>query len=208
LVRRAALDRYRRHKEIWRNVRSRNAPGAQAIPGAESLTIAYCGDGNELVTIAGRTVAVRPGASIAEIELAFREPAMNTPNVTVTPLPAVAYEAQPIDSTRTATMTNPAPGGFAAGIRAMMDEARAGVAQARADGLAKVGEAVQALNEAKTATAHVADKMAGAIHSEAADVMAELGQISNDLGMGVSMRADSKYTPNWRTSSLKAGRRA
>jgi hypothetical protein len=156
----------------------------RSIPGADGLTIAYAANGDELMTIAGRTVAVRPGASVAEIELAFREPAMNTPNITVTPLPAVAYEAQPIDSTRITTMTNPVPGGFAAGIRAMMDEARAGVAQARADGLAKVGEAVQALNEAKTATAHVADKMAGAIHSEAADVMAELGQISNDLGMG------------------------
>lgn len=79
--------------------------------------------------------------------------------------------------------TTPAPGSFAADIRAMMDEARAGVAQARADGRAKVGEAVQKLHQAKTATAHVADKMAGMIHDEASDVLAELGQISNDLGI-------------------------
>lgn len=151
----------------------------RAIPGAESLTMSIAEDGSgELVTIAGRTVKVRPGASMDEIALAFREPAMSTPNVTVTPLPAVAYETE----TRTAPMTNPVPGSFAAGIRAMMDEARAGVAQARADGLATVGEAVQELNKAKAATAHVAGTMAKTIKDEAAEVLAELGQISNDLG--------------------------
>jgi hypothetical protein len=70
---------------------------------------------------------------------------------------------------------------FAASLRALMDEARAGVAQARADGLTKVTEAVGKLNEAKTATAHVAGAMAKMVEDEAAAVMAELGQISNDL---------------------------
>ena len=155
-----------------------------AIPGAESLTVSLAedGSGDEVVTIAGRSVRVRPGASHEEIALAFREPAMSTPNVTVTPLPApVAYAPTP---TRTNRMTtNPAPGGFAASLRAMMDEARAGVEQARADGLAKVGEAVQRLNDAKAATAHVAGKMAATIEDEAAAVVSELGQISNDLGV-------------------------
>jgi len=76
-------------------------------------------------------------------------------------------------------MTAPAPGSFAASIRAMMDEARAGVAQARAEGLAKVGEAVTKLNEAKAATAQVAHSMAKTIADEADAVMSELGQISN-----------------------------
>jgi hypothetical protein len=49
-------------------------------------------------------------------------------------------------------MSTPIPGSFAASMRAMMDEARAGVAQARADGVAKVGEAVSKLNDAKVAT--------------------------------------------------------
>ena len=149
----------------------------QDVPGVESLTMAYTFDGNALITIAGRTVEVSPTASNAEIALAFRDPAMSTPSVTVTPLPTVAF------NTRTEPMSTPAtPGSFAAGIRAMMDEARAGVAQARADGLARVGDAVGKLNEAKAATAHVAGTMAATIESEAADVMAELGQISNDLG--------------------------
>jgi hypothetical protein len=74
------------------------------------------------------------------------------------------------------------PGSFAAGIRAMMDEARAGVAKAREDGLAKVGDAVKKLDEAKVATVSVAGQMAKTIEDEAAEVMSELGQISNDLG--------------------------
>lgn len=80
------------------------------------------------------------------------------------------------------TMSTPAPGSFAAGIRAMMDEARAGVAKAREDGLAKVGDAVKKLDEAKVATVAVAGQMAKTIENEAAEVMSELGQISNDLG--------------------------
>lgn len=143
------------------------------LPGAESLTMTLAPNGNALVTIAGRTVEVSPTASNEEIALALREPATNTPNVTV--IPTVAF-------TRDTNMSNPNPGGFAASIRAMMDDARAGVEKARTDGLAKVGEAVAKLNEAKTATAHVAGSMAKTIEDEAASVLAELGQISNDLG--------------------------
>lgn len=75
----------------------------------------------------------------------------------------------------------PARGSFAASIRAMMDEARAGIDQARADGLAKVGDAIGRLNDAKVATGKVAGAMAKTIEDEAADVLSELGQISNDL---------------------------
>lgn len=78
-------------------------------------------------------------------------------------------------------MTTPAPGSFAASIRAMMDEARAGVAQARADGLAKVGDAVGKLTDAKVSIAKVSASMATTIEEEAASVLSELGQISNDL---------------------------
>ncbi len=81
------------------------------------------------------------------------------------------------------TMTAPAPGSFAASLKAMMDEARAGVAQARADGLATVQTAVGKLADAKTATLHVAGTMAKTIEDEASSVLAELGQISNDLGL-------------------------
>lgn len=143
------------------------------VPGVESLTMATAPNGNALLTIAGRTVEVSPSASNEEIADAFRVFA-------ITRIPSVNYAPPP--ATRTKPMTNPAPGSFAASLKAMMDDARAGIAQARADGTAKVGEAVSKLNEAKTATAHVAGTIAATIESEAADVMAELGQISNDLG--------------------------
>ena len=76
-------------------------------------------------------------------------------------------------------MSMPAPGSFAASIRAMMDEARAGADQARADGLAQVKEAVGQLKEAAAQTAAVSSAMAKTIKDEAASVLAELGQISN-----------------------------
>lgn len=91
-------------------------------------------------------------------------------------LPAVAFPERKL-------MTAPAPGSFSAQIKAMMDEARNGIAQARADGVAKVGEAVSKLNEAKVATTKVAGAMAKTVEDEAAEVMSELGQISNDLGV-------------------------
>lgn len=75
-----------------------------------------------------------------------------------------------------------APGSFAANLRSIMDEARAGVAQAREEGLGKVKDAVGKLGEARAAVTHVSTSMAKTIEDEAAAVMAELGQISNDLG--------------------------
>lgn len=68
---------------------------------------------------------------------------------------------------------------FAASLKAMIDDAKAGVEQARADGRAKVGEAVAKLNEAKVATTKVASAMAQAIADEADAAMSDLGQISN-----------------------------
>lgn len=111
----------------------------------------------------------------------------SVPPAPVAPAPAPAATPLPPAPTITppaapaALAPKPAPGGFAASLRAMMDEARDGVAKARADGLAMVKDAVGKLEEAKQATAKVAGNMASQIHDEAASVMAELGQISNDL---------------------------
>jgi hypothetical protein len=114
------------------------------------------------ITLNGKQITVSAEASIDEIRNALNVQKINE----------VTTASQP-------TMTTPAPGSFAASIRAMMDEARAGVVQARADGLTKVKEAVGKLTEAKTATAQVAASMAKTIEDEAASVLAELGQISN-----------------------------
>jgi hypothetical protein len=80
-------------------------------------------------------------------------------------------------------VTVAAPGSFAASLKAIVDDARAGLAQQRVDGVAQVQAAVGKINEAKAAVAHVTSSMAKTIEDEAAAVLAELGQISNDLGV-------------------------
>jgi hypothetical protein len=70
---------------------------------------------------------------------------------------------------------------FAASLRAMIDEAKAGVEQAREDGRSKVSAAVAKLNEAKAATVKVSGAIAQTISDQADEVISDLGQISNDL---------------------------
>jgi len=122
------------------------------------------------------------GKRIAQfVELPSENKPVVQPPPIPTPLPAVSLiEPKPIV---TKPMTAPEPGSFAASLKAMLDEAKSGLAQARADGMATVKEAVGKLNDAKTATAHVAGTMAKTIEDEAASAMSELGQISNDLGV-------------------------
>lgn len=169
------------------------------VPGIQSLSLQRIA-GRDTYSFGGKIVAVDPRASLDEIESAIRA-AASSPAIAQMPagtpvIPAnaeQAAEATPvpsasllpsltIQSPKVQAMTNPAPGSFAASLKAMMDDARAGVEQARKDGLATVQTAVGKLNEAKTATAHVAGTMAKTIEDEAASVMSELGQISNDLG--------------------------
>lgn len=157
------------------------------VAGIETLTVTEIG-GRKVFGFNGLIAAVDPSATDQEIEDAIRNAASlarfgRTPEekqtASVLPVPSLTPEP----ARKVIPMTAPKPGSFAADLRAMMDTAREGVAQARREGMAKVGEAVGKLNDAKTATAHVAGKMASAIEDEAADVMAELGQISNDLGL-------------------------
>jgi len=136
----------------------------------------------------GKLISVDPTASADEIAseiraaLSSQAKAMSTPGAnSASLLPSVGLPSKQENRSMT---TAPAPGSFAAGLKAMMDEARAGVAKARADGLATVQQAVGKLNEAKAATEKVAGSMAKTIEDEAAAVLSELGQISNDLGGG------------------------
>lgn len=146
------------------------------IDGIETLTQANVGGRMVFgfgVSAASTTIGVDPAATDDQIIAAIRKAAEAKQ-----PVPAATAPApQPKDT----TMSTPAPGGFAASLRAMMDEARAGVAKARSDGLAQVQTAVGKLAEAKDATVKVAGATAKMIEDEAAATMAELGQISNDL---------------------------
>jgi hypothetical protein len=102
---------------------------------------------------------------------------VQAPQAQQTPLPSVSPIAtQP---TETKPVTNPAPGSFAAQIKAMMDKARSDVAKARTDALATVQEGIGEMTQAATATTTVAGTMARNMKAEAASILAELGQISN-----------------------------
>jgi hypothetical protein len=157
------------------------------IPGIEHLTMQNL-LGRQIFGWNGLMAGVDPSATDQDIEDAIRNTAAkadrpdeliaSTIKQMLTPSSATLPT---VNLTEPKAMTTPAPGSFAASIRAMMDEARAGVAQARTDGLAKVGEAVGKLNDAKVATTKVASTMAQTIEDEAASVLSELGQISNDL---------------------------
>jgi hypothetical protein len=140
------------------------------IPGIDGLTMQLLGGRQCFSWGNGMLIAVDPMATDQEIETAIRS-ASRLPSVALIP-----------DKQETAPMTAPAPGSFAASIRAMMDEARADLAEERTAGLAKVKEAVGKLGEAKAAVTKVSASMARTIEDEAASVLAELGQISNDLG--------------------------
>lgn len=135
------------------------------IAGIDNLKVEPTPRGDEVYTL-GDVTAIVPAGGNRE-SMAYLAEKLSNP-----------FEA----NEKPSMTTKPAPGSFAAGIRAMMNEARAGVAKAREDGLAKVGDAVKKLDEAKVATVSVAGQMAKTIEDEAAEVMSELGQISNDLG--------------------------
>lgn len=155
---------------------------ATEIPSILTAT-SHLENGKQVIRINGASAIVGPFASDNEVEAGIRS-ALDIPAPVAEPAIASAVASTPLPAvnlTEPKPMTAPS-GSFAASIRAMMDEARAGVAQARSEGLAKVGEAVSKLNEAKAATGLVAGRMAKTIEDEAASVLSELGQISNDLG--------------------------
>jgi hypothetical protein len=156
------------------------------VPGIEGLTMQIA-MGRQIFGLNGKLIGVDAGASDAEVERVIRAAIASDAVAEIIPpaspsaalLPPLIPE-QPAKP-KEVRMSSPAPGSFAASIRAMMDEARSGVAKAREEGLAKVSDAVSKLGEAKAATEHVAASMAKTIHDEADAVMAELGLISNDL---------------------------
>ncbi|HEX5509853.1 MAG TPA: hypothetical protein VFX37_15235 [Pseudolabrys sp.] len=149
------------------------------LPGIEHLTMQMLA-GRQNYCLNGKLISVDADASEEEAEKAIRA-AMASPSVAQIPLEAKSAAllpnvapapAKPISGAKPMTS-------FAASLKAMMDEARASIAQTRSDGIAQVKAAVGELEKAKTATAQVAGTIAKSIKDEAADVLAELGQISN-----------------------------
>ncbi len=139
------------------------------IAGIDTLTETMIA-GRRAFGFNGLIAAVDPNADEAAIESAIRS-AAELAKFGRLPANKIAAPAAPTKEAK--PMSTPAPGSFSAQIRAMMDEARAGVAQARADGIAKVGEAVGKLHDAKVATAKVADQTR---HSKKANTPAKRKQ--------------------------------
>jgi hypothetical protein len=130
---------------------------------------------HQFVTLGDKTVMVSQMATDEEIAAALHLGGTTQP---ATPLPP----APTIQQAPVAPVSKPSPpGSFAASLRAMMDEARASLEQARSDGTTQVKKAVEKLAMAKESVGKVSGQIAKTISDEADDVMAELGQISNDL---------------------------
>lgn len=155
------------------------------VPGIEQLAFTEVGD-RLVAAFNGVTTSTAHNASEDQMMAAIRNAAslrvamLRAPNTTAPelspqPLPSPTAPAAP----ETKPMSAPAPGGFAAGLKAILDEAKAGVVQAQANGTAKVKEAAQRLNQAAVQTIAVADTMAQQIDDQTHAVLSELGQISN-----------------------------
>ncbi len=152
------------------------------VPGIEGLTMQLA-MGRQIFGLNGKLIGVDANADDAEIERAIRAAIASDAIAQIIPSPSAALLPSLTQSEPQGKSMAAPTGGFAASIKAMLEEARAGVEKAKADGMAKVGEAVTKLNQAQAATAHVAGSMAKTIEDEASAVMSELGQISNDLGL-------------------------
>jgi hypothetical protein len=143
---------------------------------------------DKFVTMDGKTVMVSQMATDDEIAAALHRgnAASGSQNQATNNYSTYAGQlaaATPLPPAPTITpVAKPAAqGSFAASLKAIVDEAKAGIEQAKADGLAQVRDAVGDLSKAKEATLRVTGNMASTVKSQAADIMAELGQISNDL---------------------------
>lgn len=134
--------------------------GLAHVPGAESLTVSYAPNGDELVTIAGRTLDVRPDASNEDIAAAFLT------------LPTVPFSN--VTTTRTAPMSITGAAGATLSIKDIISKSRATV-QAAHEKLAT--------NAGKVATAAAAlDSLGDDLGKEGDDLMAMIGQFKNSLG--------------------------
>lgn len=166
----------------------------KSIPGSDSLTLAYAPNGNELVTIAGRTVEVSPTASNAEIVLAFSSPEpVSTGNVTfvqpaaasvtapsqmpaATPIPPVTMNAAktnqpPTGKTTTMSITGAAPAAMS--IKDLIAKSRTTVQAAHQKLITNAGKVQDA--------AAALDGLGDDLGKEGDDLMAMIGQFKNDL---------------------------
>lgn len=148
------------------------------VQGIEQLAFTLVGD-RLVAAFNGRTTSVAHNANEDQMILAIRN-AASLPPVADAPVvlnPQPLPTASPPAARKGPTMA--ASTGFAAQIRSMMDGARNRLAQAQAEGIAKVSNAVDAHERAVGQVVAVTTSMVQTIEDETAAALAELGQISN-----------------------------
>lgn len=122
------------------------------LPGIETLTISYAGNGNQLVTIGDQTAEVGPMASNEEIRLAFLNPFIRTEN---TKMSISGYE----------------PGA----IRARLEALKKAGKDRRDAAIAKLDEA----GKKHEAVSEEIERVAGQLEKEADAALQEFAEFSN-----------------------------
>lgn len=151
------------------------------LPGLSALSVTNIG-GRMVFGFNGLIAAIDPRSSIDDAERAIRKVYANPPAPPPNPIQIqTPMPAPPTTQPQGKSMSTPAPGSFSASLKAMLEEAKAGLAQAQNDGRARVGAAVSKLAEAKVATTKVAEGMASQIEDAASAALSDLGQISNEI---------------------------
>ena len=157
------------------------------VPGIGALTQTNIG-GRMTFSFNGLVVGTDPSRTDDEIATAILDAAdaqqankIASATAATAAVPASSSLNPPPLPTQAKTMSTPAPGSFAASLKAMMDEAKSGLAQAQSAGRARVQEAVGKFADATVATGKVSESMAQQIEDAASSALADLGQISNEI---------------------------
>jgi hypothetical protein len=124
------------------------------IPGIDSLTVGYSHNGNQLITVGGKTLEVGPMASNEEIRLALQNPFIRTEN------------------TKIMSITGLQSGAF----QAKLAEMRQKIANSQAAGLAKIDAAV---TDGAAQLDAAAEGAAAKANKEISDALQEFGLTTN-----------------------------
>lgn len=147
------------------------------VRGIETLAFTEVGD-RLVIAFDGLTTSIAHNGNEDQAIAAIRNAASLQPlNPVATPA-APQLDPQPLPMKGPA-MASPAPGGFAADLKAILDDAKLRVAQSTNNARAKVSDAANRLVDVAGQVDRVGDTMAQQINDQADSVLAELGQISN-----------------------------
>lgn len=152
------------------------------VPGIEQLAFTEVGD-RLVAAFNGRTTSIAHNGNEDQMILAIRNaaslPAAAEAPVVLNPQPLPTSESlAPPAAPKVRTMAN-ATGGFAADMKAILDDAKLRVLQSQNNARSKVSDAANKLVDVAKQVDRVGDTIAQQMHDQADAVLSELGQISN-----------------------------